>query len=270
MNSFPKAVSGSATLAAEIVGSGPAVVFLHANVCDRRMWRAQLDAIGANSRAIAYDRRGFGETATGAEDHSAVGDLIAVLDATVGASPAILVGCSQGANIALGASLRHPSRVRGLVLISPTVAGAPEAAYSPDLAEMVARQKHAEAAGDLDRLNNIKARLFLDGPLAPEGRVPGDARRLFLDMNAIALRSSPGSVNRDDWPIYGRLGEIAVPSLVMWGALDFPHIQERARAVARMLPNAQARELPDAAHLPSLERPEAVTGSIADLVRRCL
>ncbi|SSW66053.1 alpha/beta fold hydrolase [Achromobacter agilis] len=270
MNSSLKVVSGGATLAAEIVGSGPAVVFLHANVCDKRMWRPQLDAVGAHCRAIAYDRRGFGGTASAAEDYSAVADLVAVLDATVGAAPAILVGCSQGANIALGASLMHPSRVRGLVLIAPTVAGASEAVYSSDLAEMVAQQKRAEAAGDLDRLNDIKARLFLDGPLAPEGRVEGDARRLFLDMNAIALRAAPGGVNPDNWPIFSRLDEIAVPSLVIWGTLDFPHIQERGRAVAAMLPDAQGKELPGTAHLPSLEQPEAVTGWILDLVRRCL
>lgn len=262
-------VPGGAALAAEIAGSGPVVVFLHANVCDRRMWRAQLDALGATCRAVVYDRRGFGESSRATGDHSAVADLIAVLDAVAGNSPAILVGCSQGANIALGATLRHPSRVCGLALISPTVAGAPAPAYPADLLEMVAQQGRAEAAGDLDRLNEIKARLFLDGPLAPEGRVQGATRRLFLDMNAIALRSTPGSVNRDDWPIYGRLGEIAVPSRVVWGALDFPHIQERSRAAALELPDAQGRELPDAAHLPNLDQPEAVTSLIADLVERC-
>ena len=40
--------SGRAVLAAEVVGSGDPVVFLHARVADRRMWRAQLDGIGAN------------------------------------------------------------------------------------------------------------------------------------------------------------------------------------------------------------------------------
>jgi hypothetical protein len=43
-------------LAAEVVGSSDPVVFLYANVCDSRMWRAQLNAVGANNKAIAYDR----------------------------------------------------------------------------------------------------------------------------------------------------------------------------------------------------------------------
>ncbi|WP_198317958.1 alpha/beta fold hydrolase [Achromobacter denitrificans] len=52
------------------------MVFLHANVCDGRMWRAQLDALGANCRAVAYDRRGFGKSSRATGDHSAVADLV--------------------------------------------------------------------------------------------------------------------------------------------------------------------------------------------------
>ena len=79
MNYNHRIASGRATLAAEVVGRGDPVVFLHAGVCDSRMWRAQLDGIGAGSKAIAYDRRGFGETRTEREDFSAVADLMAVI-----------------------------------------------------------------------------------------------------------------------------------------------------------------------------------------------
>src|SRR3546814_14940726 len=54
--------SGRARLAVEVAGNGDPVVFLHAAVCDSRMWDAQLDAVGATHKAIAYDRRGFGKT----------------------------------------------------------------------------------------------------------------------------------------------------------------------------------------------------------------
>src|SRR5690606_29436931 len=55
--------SGRARLAATVMGSGPPVVFLHAGVADSRMWRDQLGAIsGAGHQAIAYDRRGVGQT----------------------------------------------------------------------------------------------------------------------------------------------------------------------------------------------------------------
>jgi pimeloyl-ACP methyl ester carboxylesterase len=112
-------------LAAEAVGTGDPVVFLHANVCDRRMWRAQLDGLGGRNKVIAYDRRGFGETRAEPEDFSAVADLMAVLDATAASEPAVLVGCSLGGRIALDAALRNPSRVHALILIAPNVRARP-------------------------------------------------------------------------------------------------------------------------------------------------
>ena len=68
-------------LAVEFVGSGDPVIFLHAGDCDRPIWRAQLNGIGISNKAIAYDRRGCGETNAEREDFSAVADLM-VVDAT--------------------------------------------------------------------------------------------------------------------------------------------------------------------------------------------
>ena len=269
MNSNHQVASGQAVLAATVIGHGDPVVFLHAAVCDSRMWRAQLDAVGASHRAIAYDRRGFGETRAEKEDFSAVADLLAVIDAAGNGAPAILVGCSQGGRVALDAALLHPSRVRALVLIAPAVSGAPEPIHPPDIADLMARLKDAEQAGDLDRVNAIKAHHWLDGPLQPEGRVAGEARRLFLDMNAIALRSPPIGANLDVAPTFQRLGEISAPSLVLWGDLDFPHIQERCRHIATTIPKGAGHMLTGTAHLPSLERPTEVTNLLAGFIDHC-
>jgi hypothetical protein len=61
----------------------------------------------------------------------------------------------------------------------------------------------------------IKARLWLDGPLQPEGRAASEARRLFLEMSGVALRAPPIGPSLDAAPAFDRLGEIAVPSLVI-------------------------------------------------------
>lgn len=260
--------SGRATLAVDVAGSGDPVVFLHAAVCDSRMWRAQLDAVGDGHKAIAYDRRGFGETRSEQEDFSAVADLMAVLDATADGRPAMLVACSQGGRIALDAALRHPSRVRGLFLIAPGVSGAPEAVYPPAVGDLMAGLTEAQQAGDLDRVNAIKARLFLDGPLAPEGRVSDPARQLFLDMNGIALRASPPGTDRDSEQTYSRLGEIKAPAQVIWGDLEFPHIQQRSRHIGSTLPNGAGQMLAGTAHLPSLDRPADITALLTEFIGR--
>lgn len=251
--------SGRATMAADVTGSGDPVVFLHAAVCDSRMWQAQLDAAAASHLAIAYDRRGFGQTVADQEDHSAVGDLLRVIDTVAKGVPAILVACSQGGRVALDAALLHPARIRRLVLMSPSVSGAPDPVLPPEIKALVAAQKAAEDAGDLDRVNAIKAHLWLDGPLQPEGRVAGPARQLFLDMNGMALRAPPAGANIDTVTAFPRLGEITVPALVICGDADFPHIHARSRDMAAAMPTASFHSLPGAAHLPSLERPADIT-----------
>ncbi|WP_428247794.1 alpha/beta fold hydrolase [Ferrovibrio sp.] len=258
MRSNHQITSGGARLAATSTGSGRPVVFLHAAVCDSRMWQAQLDAVGRSTQAIAYDRRGFGETWAEPEDHSAVADLLRVIDTLAGSEPAILVACSQGGRIALDAAISHPERIRGLFLISPSLIGAPEPQHAPEIAALLARQKQLETTGDANALNQLKARLWLDGPLQPEGRVAGAARDLFLDMNCIALRSPPVGANTDAVANYLRLGEISAPARIVCGEHDFPHIQERCRHMAQVIPRASFQPLANAAHLPSLEQPAAV------------
>lgn len=260
--------SGRARLAVEVAGNGDPVVFLHAAVCDSRMWDAQLDAVGATHKAIAYDRRGFGKTVAEKEEHSSVADLLWVIDATADGQRAILVACSQGGRIALDAALLHPLRISGLVLISPSVSGAPDPILPPEVKALAAKQKQAEDAGDLDQVNAIKAHLWLDGPRQPEGRVTGRVRDLFLDMNGIALRSPPIGMNVDAAPIFQRLGEIATPTLIICGDYDFPHIVERCRDLAVLMPNATHEALPEVAHLPSLEKPAEITTLIMAFIRR--
>jgi hypothetical protein len=97
------------------------------------------------------------------------------------------------------------------------VSGAPGAIYPPEIKGLMAQLKEAQELGDLDLVNAVRARLLLDGPLAPEGRVTGQPHRLFLDMNAIMLRSPATGMHLDVAPAYPRLGEISAPSLVICG-----------------------------------------------------
>lgn len=272
MNTSRLVASGRATLAAEISGSGDPVVFLHAAVADTRMWSAQMAGVSASHKAIAYDRRGFGKTRYQEEGFSSVADLMALLDAVAAGRPAILVACSQGGRIALDAALQHPSRVSGLVLIAPNVPGAPEPANPPEIESVLQQQKEIIETGNADQINAIKARIWLDGPLAPEGRVTGTARQLLLDMNSIVLRSPPTGTDvdvSDMAPAFHRLEEISLPSLMIWGDLEFPHIQERCRLVADKLVNGSTRVLTGTAHLPSLDRPEDVTSLLTAFIDDC-
>ncbi|MCP3140169.1 alpha/beta fold hydrolase [Pyxidicoccus xibeiensis] len=259
---------GQWTLTGEHAGRGPALVFLHAGVADRRMWRTELEAFASTHHALAYDRRGFGESRGVPGPFSHVDDLAAVLD-SLGARQAVLVGCSQGGRVALDFTLAHPDRVRSLVLVAPAVSGAPVPAEpAPSVARLSAHLEEAEARGDVERVNALEAHLWLDGPDSPEGRVGGAARALFLDMNGIALRAPSPGVEREPPPALPRLGELRVPTRVVCGDLDVPHLQERCALLARGIPGADLRVMAGCAHLPNLEQPRAFALRVRELLER--
>lgn len=271
MTAHHSVATGGAMLHAEVLGDGIPVIFLHAAVCDTRMWSHQMAGIAPHCKAIAYDRRGFGKTRYEPEEYSSVADLMALLDALGDDKPAVLVGCSQGGRTALNAALEHPSRVCGLVLIAPNVPGAPEPDHAPDIAELFARQQQATDDGNIERLSAIKARLWLDGPLAQEGRVSGEVRDLLLEMSSIALGSPPEGEDLDlsrISPAYDRLADIAVPTLMIWGELEFPYIAERCRMTADRIPDCACLALPGTAHLPSLDQPDRVTSALVEFLGR--
>ncbi|WP_374834317.1 alpha/beta fold hydrolase [Paenochrobactrum pullorum] len=266
MRKYTHIFTENAALWTEVIGGGEPVIFLHANVCDSRMWHSQMEVLGRYCKSIAYDRRGFGKTRAKTTDFSSISDLMAVIEAYSEDRPTILIGCSQGAKIALDAALLHPSKIKAVALISPSVSGAPEPNYPIDIKELLLRQTQAITAQKNNEINAIKARLWLDGPLACEGCIKGQVRQLFFDMYDTALKSSPIGSDRDQVRAYQHLHEIEMPILVLWGSLDFPHIQERSQYISKIVFKGRGKELNNVAHLPNLEIPDEITEIIIEFV----
>lgn len=256
---------GQATLVGTQRGDGLPVVFLHAGVGDQRMWQEQLTAVADEGwHAIAYDRRGYGETVAVDEEFNHVDDLEAVL-AALDIHAAVLVGCSMGGGLAVDFALRHPGRVIGLVLIGTSVTGAP---WSATQAEQMleAAEEDAWERGDRDMLNRVQAHQWLDGPRAQSGRVGGAARQLFLDMNGVALGKPELTLEEPRPDAWHRVGEIGAPTLLLVGDEDFTAIIERHEHLSEEMPNAFAAVLEGVAHIPSIERPDLVNAMLLEFL----
>ena len=259
---------GAARLACVATGSGPGCMLLHAGVADVRVWAFTMAALALRWRAVAYDRRGFGDTVAEPESFSHVNDLRAVLDACE-LDRAVLIGNSMGGALAIDFALASPERVAALILVAPALTGdTGPYEVSAELQAIEDALEAADAAGDLAEINRLEARLWLDGPTCPEGRVSGDARALFLDMNGRALAATPVGEPVEPPAAGPRLGELAVPTLVVIGTLDEPPSRSLAARIADAIPDAELVTMPDVAHLPSLEAPDAFDAVVAAFLER--
>ncbi len=261
-------VFDGAQLVGQSSGEGDGLVFLHAGVADRRSWAESQSEISATHHAVSYDRRGFGETSYEEGSFSHLDDLCAVLDHQK-IETVTLVGNSMGGGLALDFALAFPDRVSGLVLIGTAVSGAPPPKdMSEPLLSLDAALDAADEVGDLEAVNRLEAHLWLDGPAGPEGRVTGEVRELFLEMNGRALAAPGPGDERPRPPAFDRLGDIAAPTLVLVGSLDLPFIVERSTLVANQIPQGEFLEIAGVAHLPAMERPDLFLPVLEDFLHR--
>lgn len=173
----------------------------------------------------------------------------------------------MGGQTAIDLTFAHPDRVAGLALIGTAIRGAPYPnLHEGPTAELNARLEKADSAGDIDEVARLDAWMWLDGPSATEGRVSGPARELFLDMNHRALQAEDPGEQAEPAAAWPRLGEIAVPTLVMIGRLDAEDIQAIGEPAAGMIPGARLRLLDGVAHVPHLEADPATLEEITAFV----
>lgn len=262
--------SSRAELAVTVWGdSGSPIVALHPGVGDSRIWRwcAPIWAERGH-RVVAFDRRGFGETRYEPEPHDSLSDLLAVTAAT-DSRHAVVVGNSLGGGLALDLALAYPESVAGLILMAPAVTGYPYERWVdfPAEAEQDELIEAASNAGDMDDLNRLETRYWLDGVEQLEGRVEGEPRDVMLDMNGRALRAESPGEDADHPSIFENMGQIDVPALVLCGEYDLPGMDPLCRALASGLPQGQYATIEGAAHCPSLDQPDALNRMVIGFLR---
>ncbi|GGZ14806.1 alpha/beta hydrolase [Streptomyces inusitatus] len=273
------------SLAYEETGEGTPVVFVHGDLSDLRTWEAQLPAVGASYRAIAYSRRYARPNpdippgvANPMGPH--VDDLLAFLERT-GAAPAHLVGNSWGAFICLLAAIRRPEAVRSLVLEEPPVVPL----YLSD------RPRAAELRLLLRRPGALRALLgFQLGTVLPAGRAfrAGEderAMRIFLrgvlDEHAYAhlvperlpqMRENlsalkAGLFDAGTPPLDpGEVRALHVPTLLVTGIHSAPLFHRLVDRLEELLPDSERIEILHASHLMHEENAPALNGAVLDFI----
>jgi pimeloyl-ACP methyl ester carboxylesterase len=241
----------------EQAGTGSPVVLLHEGIADSRMWEPQWSAYSQRYRVVRYDMRGFGQSPPATGTFSLAGDLVALLD-ELALGPAALIGVSLGGSVAMETAIGRPDLVSALVLVAPGLRGYE---MSDETKAGWAEEEEALERGDLDEAVEINLRMWVDGPFRPPEDVDPELRRQVGEMQrrAFDVWREGGEEGEhqplvEDWG--DRLGEIAVPTLLIVGELDRPEMHEIAERLEAKIPNVSREAIAATAHVPSMERPE--------------
>jgi 3-oxoadipate enol-lactonase len=252
----------------ETVGSGPAILLLHAGVADHTMWEPQIAPFSKGHQAITYDQRGFGKSRTESAPFSNRQDIYDLL-AHLGVEKATLVGNSRGGIYALDFALEHPEMVSGIVWVCGGVSGADHDAPQEEV-DWFNRLEAIWESKDWSTLSDLEARTWANGVGQPEDRAPAHVRDKVRQWIYDSYTRQDGEPQPRplDPPAANRLHEITCPVLVIIGDLDTSGTRASADLLAEKLPNAEKVVFHNVAHMVSMEEPERFNRLVLDFLHR--
>jgi 3-oxoadipate enol-lactonase len=260
---MPYAENDGAKIYWEEHGRGEPVLLIMGLGATLDLWHRLVPALSAGHRAILFDNRGVGRTGAPDPPYSMpqmADDAAAVLDAA-GVGSAHVIGASMGGVIAQELALRHPDRVRSLVLACTACGGPDSVPAEPETrAALVNRATMSPEEG-------IRALVpFTYHPETPSSRVEEDL--------AIRLRNYPSARGYLaqlqavlGYETYARLGAVRVPTLVLHGEDDRLVPAANGRDLARRIPGARLVLVPSASHILFSDQPETVNRAIVKFLQ---
>jgi 3-oxoadipate enol-lactonase len=240
---MPYLARPDAELYYEDTGKGPPLVFAHGLGGNHLSWWQQVPHFAGGNRCVTFAHRGFfpSRSTLPAGDLSShfVDDLEALLDA-LRLDRVTLVAQSMGGWTCLGFALRHPDRVRALVMADTAGAFAHGIPSPPRQEELFARGIHPAAGERMAREQPALHYLYWGiNNLAGDLDKQAIARSLFAAQTVTAEE----------------LSVLTMPVLGIAGLEDRSIDPEAVRRLCAAVPDARFAPVPEAGHSVYFERP---------------
>ena len=248
-------------VAYELRGSGDPMVMIHGAQGDQTMFAGIAAAFSDHYRVLTFDQRGTGLSDKPDMDYTIamLADDTAALMDHVGFTDAHILGVSMGGTIAQELVLRHPAKVRSLIL-GCTTPGGPQSIRAAAIGMGAYSTKEMSAE---ERGRALAEAAFTRGYIErhPE-LIPSmiEARR-NRPIDPIAFAHRMKAIQTHD--AYERLPRIKCPTLVITGKDDALIPWENSRLIAQRIEGAQLTVLEPAGHCFWLEQPERSHDAIA-------
>jgi len=166
----------------------------------------------------------------------------------------MVVGNSVGGWIAAEMAVRNSPRISGLILLNSVGI------------EPRPTDKQIVDPSSMPPQETLKLSFYNPAKFAASPPTP-DAAKIRAE-NMRTLRIYGGEHFSYDPSLRSRLATISCPTLVLWGESDHIAEKEYGRGFAESIPGAQFETIPEAGHMPQIERPEEVLRSINGFVAR--
>ena len=234
-------------------GEGPDVLLIAGLGDPAEAWQPQLDGLADRYRLTAFDNRGAGRTPPpeGRLSGDTMADDAAALLRALEIPSAHVAGFSMGSAIAQEVALRHPERVRSLVLVST---------YARPDALWRAQLNFWRWLPEVAPSERAFFEAFFTWVYTPRAHADGSVDQIVEEALAFphqqSLEAFQAQVNvclAHDTA--ARLSEIAAPTLVLSGELDIILPPRFGRSVAAEIPNARFEVMAGEAHQPFQEVP---------------
>jgi triacylglycerol lipase len=234
-------------------GSGQTLVLLHGAGDSSGAWSSIVKTLTPRYRVVIPDLAGHGKSAP-SEGPLSVGQVLAGLEAVMEhgqQDPAIIVGNSLGAWVALLYARRHPDRVARLVLVNggALVGDRTDLSLTPKTRE--------EAAALMTQLRDEKAQ-----PVP--GFVLDDVVRQAQTGPLARLTQTAGEMGQ--YVLEGKLADIKAPVDLIWGESDRLFSIAYARRMMAQLPAARLTTIPGCGHVPMQECPARFGSALSDVL----
>ncbi|MBV9735014.1 MAG: 3-oxoadipate enol-lactonase [Acidisphaera sp.] len=229
--------------------AAPALLLLHSLGTALHVWDGQVEALSRSFCVIRPDLRGHGLTGVTPGPYTIEGlarDALAVLDA-LGIGTAHVAGLSIGGMIAQSLAAQAPGRVASLILCDTAMAIPP-----PELWRE--RAATVRASGMAVLADAVMARWVTPGFMqAPEAH---GLRAMLLRTDPEGYAGAAEAIAVAD--LSAQTAALRVPTLILVGEQDEATPPASAEAMRRAIPGAVLEPIAGAAHIPTVERPDAV------------
>ncbi|HWS81887.1 MAG TPA: 3-oxoadipate enol-lactonase [Rubrobacter sp.] len=220
------------------------------------MWDEQGPELSKRFRLVRYDHRGHGASPVPPGPYrieDLARDVLVFLDRHE-VERFSFCGLSIGGMVGMWLAGEAPERVERLVLCCTA------ARFPPDTFDVRARTVRADGIDAI--ADTVVDRWFTPAFREGQPEIAGWARRMLVETPAEGYAGCCEAVRDTD--LRDTLGTISSPTLVIAGADDLAAPPEGAKSIRDSIPEARLEVIPDAAHLASIEQPEAVTQAVLD------